>query len=178
VVDDELELIRRVRMGDKDAFAELLRPLVGAAARLAYGLLQDRCAVEDCVQEASMRAWLRIENLEIGRSFRPWFLGIVTNRCREELRGRWRSVVRFAIPLPDHGGRTDGGEDEWLAGADLRRALTALPHRQRETIVLHFYLDLPLEEVAATLGLGIPGVKSNVNRGLRRLRQALKAERL
>lgn len=177
MVDDELELIRRVRMGDKDAYAELLRPLLGAAARLAYGLLQDRCAAEDSVQEAAERAWRRIENLEVGRSFRPWFLGIVANRCREELRGRWRSVMRSATGVPEGGGRTGSAEDDWLAGADLRRALAALPHGQREAIVLHFYLDLPLEEVAATLGLHIAGVKARINRGLRRLRQALKAER-
>jgi RNA polymerase sigma-70 factor (ECF subfamily) len=170
VVDEELELIRRVRMGDMEAYAELLRPLLEVATRLAYGMLQDRCAAEDSVQEAAMRAWQRFGNLEPGRSFRPWFLGIVSNRCREALRGRWwSSVVREADP-DAHAAAHD---HDWLAGADLRRALAALPHGQRAAIVLHFYLDLPLEEVAATLGLRIAGVKARINRGLRRLREAL-----
>jgi RNA polymerase sigma-70 factor, ECF subfamily len=156
-----------------DAYAELLRPLLGAATRLAYGLLQDRWAAEDSVQEAAMRAWRRFGNLEDGRSFRPWFLGIVANRCREALRSRWWSVLR----MPEPGYRTREQEDEWLVGADLRRALAELPHGQRAAIVLHFYLDLPLEEVAASLDLGIAGVKARINRGLRRLRQALEAER-
>jgi RNA polymerase sigma-70 factor (ECF subfamily) len=173
VVDEERDLVRRVRTGDVDAYADLLRPLLGAASKLAYGLLQDRWAAEDCVQEAATRAWLRFGNLESDRSFRPWFLGIVANRCREALRSRWWSVLR----LPDPGYRARGQEDEWLAGVDLRRALAELPHGQRAAIVLHFYLDLPLEEVAATLGLGIAGVKARINRGLRRLRMALEAER-
>jgi RNA polymerase sigma-70 factor (ECF subfamily) len=156
-----------------DAYAELLRPLLGPATRLAYGLLQDRCAAEDSVQEAATRAWERFENLESGRSFRPWFLGIVANRCREALRSRWWSVIR----VPDPASRTWRDEDAWLAGADLRRALAGLPHGQRVAIVLHFYLDLPLEEVAATLGLEIAGVKARINRGLRRLRCALEPER-
>jgi RNA polymerase sigma-70 factor (ECF subfamily) len=172
-VDEERELVRRVRAGDEDAYAELLRPLLGVATKLAYGLLQDYWAAEDSVMEAAMKAWERFGNLERGRPFRPWFLGIVANRCREALRGRWWSVLR--VPEPGYPAREQ--EDEWLAGADLRRALAELPHGQRAAIVLHFYLDLPLEEVAATLGLGIAGVKARINRGLRRLRLALEPER-
>ncbi len=188
MVDEERELIHRVQMGDKVAYAELLRPLLGAATGLAFGLLQDRCAAEDCVQEAATRAWLRIGNLESGRSFRPWFSGIVIKRCQEARRSRWWwSQIRVSdlsrwtrghegdwLAGADSG--TEGDEDDWLAGADLRRALAELPEGQRAAIVLHFYLDLQLEEVAATLGIRIAGVKARINRGLRRLRQALEAE--
>src|SRR5262245_28441804 len=93
----ELELIQRARSGAEVAYAALLKPLLPEAARLAYGLLQDRCAAEDSVQEAALLGWLRIENLQAGRSFRPWFLGIVTNRCREVRRSRWWwSVTRLS----------------------------------------------------------------------------------
>lgn len=173
VLDEEAELIRRVGMGDSDAYAELLSPLLRVATGLAYGLLQDRRAAEDSVQEAATRAWRRLGNLESGRPFRPWFLGIVANRARETRRSRWWSVLR----VPDLSPPTWRDEDDWLAGADLRRALAELPHGQRAAIVLHFYLDLPLEEVAATLGLGMAGVKARINRGLRRLRKAMEAQR-
>jgi RNA polymerase sigma-70 factor (ECF subfamily) len=170
-------------MGVPNAYQELLDPLLVQAARLAYGMLQDRCAAEDSVQEAALLGWQRLENLEPGRSFRPWFLGIVANRCREALRSRWwRSVVR--VPDPGEWLHWSGpgeplgpNEADWLKGADLRRALARLPHGQKAAIVLHFYLDLPLEEVATTLGLSIAGVKARINRGLRWLRLALEAER-
>jgi len=179
VVDAEMELIGRVRTGDKDAYAELLRPLLGMASRLAYGLLQDRGAAEDSVWDAATKGWLKMANLEPGRSFRPWFLKIVTNCCRETRRGRWWLSMRptgdvFDIADPAAG----GGVDEWLAGADLRCALAALPHGQRTAIVLHFYLDLPLEEVSATLGLTLAGTKSRINRGLRRLRLVLRGQQV
>lgn len=167
----EAELIERARMGFELAYAELVTPLLPAAARFAYGLLHDRCDAEDSVQEAALLGWQRLANLEPGRSFRPWFLGIVANRCRERVRAHWWTVIR----MPDLGG-AGSHEGDWLQGADLRRALARLPHPQRAAIVLHFYLDLPLEEVAATLGLGIAGVKARINRGLRRLRVALAAE--
>jgi RNA polymerase sigma-70 factor, ECF subfamily len=166
----ELELIQRARMGVEVAYAALLGPLLPEAARLAYGLLQDRCAAEDSVQEAALRGWLRLENLQPGRSFRPWFLGIVANRCREVRRSRWWSVTLLSDRHPASGG-------DWLEGEDLRRALASLPHNQQAAIVLHFYVGLPLEEVASTLGIGIAGVKARINRGLRRLRVALAAAR-
>jgi RNA polymerase sigma-70 factor, ECF subfamily len=167
----EFELIQRARMGVEIAYAALLSPLLPEAARLAYGLLQDRCAAEDSVQEAALLGWLRLANLQAGRSFRPWFLGIVANRCREVRRSRWwRSVTWLSDQHPASGG-------DWLEGEDLRRALASLPHDQRVAIVLHFYVGLPLEEVASTLGIGIAGVKSRINRGLRRLRHKLEATR-
>jgi len=168
----EAALIARVRLGHELAYAELLAPLLPVAARLAYGLLQDRCAAEDCVQEAALRAWRRIENLEPGRSFRPWFLGIVANRCREARRSSWWLFSTW-LPVPDD---VPDVEIDWLRWADLRTAVGRLPHPLRVAIVLHFYLDQPLEEVADTLGLRIAGVKTRINQGLRRLRAALEAE--
>lgn len=168
---DEPELIRRVLDGVDLAYADLLAPFLPEAARLAYGLLQNRCAAEDSVQEAAILAWQRLANLQAGRPFRPWFLGIVVNRCREARRGRWWSVTRL---FDSHPGPS--GENEWLDGADLRRAVGALPHRLRTAIVLHFYLDLPIEEVAAVLDISVAGVKARINRGLRRLRLTLRDE--
>jgi RNA polymerase sigma-70 factor (ECF subfamily) len=172
----EAELIERVRMGLESAYRELLAPLLPQALRLAYGMLQDRSAAEDCVQEAALRAWRRIENLEPGRSFRPWFLGIVANRCRETRRSRW---WRSAIQVPRTGEKLEYLEAtsrDPLEGAELRGAVARLPHRLRVAIILHFYLDLPLEEVAATLGLRIAGVKTRINLGLRQLRVALETD--
>jgi RNA polymerase sigma factor (sigma-70 family) len=72
--------------------------------------------------------------------------------------------------LPDE---HPSSEPDWAVGADLRRALAALPHRLREVIVLRFYVGLSEKEVAATLGLSLAGVGSRINRALKRLRQAL-----
>jgi RNA polymerase sigma-70 factor (ECF subfamily) len=168
----EAELVRRALGGDAMAFADLLRPLVGPAARFAYGLLQDRGEAEDAVQEASLRAWSRMSTLHAGRPFSSWFLGIVANQCREARRRRWRSVLR----MPELGTSRSETVDTWLEGEELRKAVAALPANQRAAIVLHFLLDLPLAEVAAVLGVSVPGVKSRINRALKRLRPRLSAQ--
>jgi RNA polymerase sigma-70 factor (ECF subfamily) len=98
---------------------------------------------------------------------RPWFLAIVANQCRTMSRGRWWSVIRL-----EGIGRTAGTgfEDRILRGADLRTALRKLAPEQREVLVLRYYLDLPLEEVAAITGVPVGTVKSRINRGLAALR--------
>lgn len=81
-----MECIRRVRMGETDMFEDLLEPHLHAAARLTYGMLQDRTAAEDAVWEAARLAWQRLGNLHPGILFRSWFFSNVANCCRETRR--------------------------------------------------------------------------------------------
>jgi RNA polymerase sigma-70 factor, ECF subfamily len=169
---DDLERIERASRGDRAAYADLLHPLMADATRLAFGLLRDWSEGEDAVQEAAILAWQRLNTLRANSRFRRWFLRIVTNRCRERWRSRWWSETR----VPELRLQEWTDHDTWLAEDDLRRAVAALPHGQRAAILLHYYMDLSVKEVAATLGLSEAGVKSRLNRGLRRLRVALGAE--
>lgn len=163
-VDD---LVTRAKAGDRIAFDGLVGPLIDIGFRLAYGMLHDREAAEDVVQEASVKAWRRLGNLRPGTEPRPWFLAIVANQCRTAMRGRWWSVLRLEA-APRAAG--PGFEDRIVRGADLRAALRRLAPDQREALVLRYYLDLQLAEVAAIAGVPVGTIKSRVNRGLAALK--------
>jgi RNA polymerase sigma-70 factor (ECF subfamily) len=165
----EQALVARAKAGDAVAYERLLEPAVRSATRLAFAMLQDRSEAEDAFQESALRAWRRISNLREGSPFEPWFLGIVANQCRESRRGRWWQVIRVSDISPAQ----PGGEEAWLDGEDLRRAVMSLPYEQRVAVLLHFHLDLPLSEVAIALDISVSGVKSRINRGLKRLRPAM-----
>ncbi len=166
-LEADRELIDRAKAGDRLAFDDMVGPLVNQAFRLAFGMLHDRASSEDAVQEAAVRAWRKLSNLRPESPLRPWFLAIVANQCRTTLRSRWWSVIRVdQIETPG----SSGFEDRIVRGADLRAALRKLAADQREVLVLRYYLDLPLEEVASITGVPMGTVKSRINRGLAAMR--------
>lgn len=167
---DESELIKAARSGDGAAYAELLRPLYQGAFRLAYGLLHDIDEAEDAVQESAFKAWRKIGNLREGATLQPWFLAIVANHCRTVSRSRWWSVVkteppeREALPMD-------------IAGAiDMRRALMRLGYDERLLIVLRYYLDMPIDEIASTLGISPRAARTRVERAVNRLRPIVQVQ--
>ena len=160
------DLVRDAQRGDEAAFTSLLRPLLEPAYRLAAGMLQDRQLAEDAVQEAAVKAWRKINQLREGSEMRPWFLGIVANECRTTRRGRWWGVLK-ADPM-DRG--SDAPDDEAARGVDLRNALKRLRPEQRLVVVLYFYLDLPLEEIARIVDASFAAVRGRLYRGIRALR--------
>jgi RNA polymerase sigma-70 factor, ECF subfamily len=165
------ELVRAARAGDGGAFAELVRPQYRTAFRLAYGLLHDVDEAEDAVQEASFKAWRRLTNLRAGSPLRPWFLGIVANECRSVRRSKRWSTRAQAEPPEGMAEPADVA-----ASVDLRRSLARLGDDDRLVLVLRYYLDLPFDEIAATLGLTPTAARSRVDRAVRRLRPMLRLQ--
>ncbi len=173
VMEQRPSVMARAASGDPDAFASLIQPLLDPAYRLAAVILADRSAGEDAVQEASIKAWRKFAQFRgDAGALRSWFLSIVANECRMARRQRWWSVVRLAEP------RQSASLDEGALGSasDLRAALLRLSADERLPLVLHFYLDLPLEEVARTLGVSPAAAKSRIYRAAQRLRKDLTLE--
>ena len=136
-------------------------------------MLNDRSTAEDAVQEASIKAWRKLGQLRGDPgSLRSWFLSIVANECRMVRRQRWWWVVKVAEvrPLDKQAGQFDE------TASDLKSALLRLTPDERLPLVLHFYLDLPIEEVARTLGLSPAAAKSRIYRAARKLRSDLTLE--
>ena len=159
--------------GDDEAFEALIDPLVEPAIRLAYSMLGDRMAAEDATQEAITRAWRKLGQLRSGMPVRPWFLAIVVNQCRNVRRTRWFRFVRTkAIVELDH------DVEPAVETMDLARAMSRLPDRDRQALFLHFYLDLPIEEVAVALGTSAAAAKGRIYRACHRLRPSLLEEEI
>lgn len=161
----------RAVAGDEAAYAELVGPLVEPALRLAYSMLGDRSEAEDATQEALTSAWRKLGQLRPGMPVRPWFFAIVANRCRNMRRTRWFRLVR----LPDVFQPVASAEPP-VENLDLERAMARLPLKDRQALFLHFYLDLPVEEVAVALGTSTSAAKARIYRACHRLRPDLSEE--
>jgi RNA polymerase sigma-70 factor (ECF subfamily) len=173
VIEQRPQIMARAAQGDAQAFATLIEPLLDPAYRLAAVMLADRSTAEDAVQEASIKAWRKLGQLrgDLG-SLRSWFLSIVANECRMVRRQRWWSVTKLAEVSPI---RVVGDQFD-ATSTDLKTALLRLSAEERLPLVLFFYLDLPLEEVARTLGLSPSAAKSRIYRTARKLRSDLTLE--
>ena len=151
-------------------FERILAPHLTAAFHLAQAMLRDPHEAEDAVQEAAIKAWTKFHQFKPGTSFRAWYLAIVANHCRSTMRTPWWRLGRTAEP-PDLG--TGGLEELAVSRMDLARVLNGLSDDQRALLYLSFELDLPLQEIAAVLGVRPGTVKSRLHRLVGRLRAAM-----
>ena len=150
-------------------FDAVIGPHLDAGYRTALAILQNPDEAHDAVQESALKAWRKLHQLREGSPARPWFLAIVANHCRSERRTRWWSVIR----MPE----MDGVDHEvQTENIDIDRALATLPREDRLALFLYFYLDLPLEEVGAVLGVSPGGAKTRVYRAAKKLRPGLEMD--
>jgi RNA polymerase sigma factor (sigma-70 family) len=127
--------------------------------------------VDDILQEATLNAWRHRGALRRGSHIRPWFLAIVANQCRQAVRTRWWSVIRRP-ELNSMAGPDDRAIDDV---EDLRQGLRRLGDRDRVVLVLRYYLDLPFDDVAATLHISSQAARVRTHRALARLRPIVRS---
>ena len=140
--------------------------------RLAWIMLGDQPSAEDVVQEAFCDLYRRWDRLAEADSALYYVRSSVLNGCRSLLRRRAvrRRSVEYGLPEISPEAVVLHGEER----VELIRALGGLPDRQREALVLRFYLDLPDEEIARVMGIRQSTVRSNAHRGLAALARVLK----
>jgi RNA polymerase sigma-70 factor (sigma-E family) len=147
--------------------------------RLALLLVGDRASAEDVVQDVFTRLCARGRELDQDSAL-AYIRTAVVNGCRSVLRRRavaHRIALTRAAPWRE---AQESAEHTAMLAEDRRRvlaALAALPSRRREVLVLRFYLQLPVAEVAAMLGISEGSVKSAAARGLAALGRQLGEER-
>lgn len=174
---NESELIVRARRGDEAAYSLLVASHQEAAFRLAYLITGRADEAEDAAQVAFIRALDALDRFDESRPFRPWLLSITRNVARNRLRSaaRYVEAVRRAFAGSEELAATNPGGVEERAGQATRAdrlwaAVRELRPDDQEIIYLRYFLDAPVDEAAATLGIAPGTVKSRLSRALDRLR--------
>jgi RNA polymerase sigma-70 factor (ECF subfamily) len=169
---DQRGLVERARGGDHDAFAAVAGAALArldAAARL---ILRDRELARDAVQEALIRAWRDLPGLRDPDRFHAWLYRLTTNACLDIARKRKRRVQEVELtPLtePFIGDAPSGVAERELLDEALRR----LDPEWRAVVVLHYFVGMPLPEVASELGIPLGTAKSRLHRSLGVMRTTL-----
>jgi RNA polymerase sigma-70 factor (ECF subfamily) len=169
------DLVVRAREGDRDAFARLVAARISRLDAVARLITRDPERAKDAVQETFARAWRDLRGLRDPDRFDAWLRRLLANACIDELR-QIRSRA-FEVDLSELHHPTV--PDSAIAVADrdaLARGFRRLDPEERSLIVLYYYLDLPLPDVAAALRLPTGTAKSRLHRARASLRAALDAD--
>jgi RNA polymerase sigma-70 factor (ECF subfamily) len=174
----------RGRAARAEAFAGLVdRRTLDSAYRFATLMLGDRGEAEDVTHDAAVMAWRRFADLRDPDKFDAWFGRILVNACRDRLRARRRTPLSLDAGAPVFGDRTRPTGFDLLSSPDqsdafarrdaLATAIRTLSPDHREVVVLRYYVDLTVDQIAARTGTGAGTVKSRLHYALRYLRSAV-----
>lgn len=161
--------VEALRAGRPEVLAELLDRYGRELKGVAYLILRDDAAAEDVVADTLLAALDRGPTLRDPNALRPWLLRIATNLALGHRRRGARVIQIHLAPEPT----TSGGWSEADDRAALWQAVARLSPRMRAAVVLHYYGDLPVDGVAAALGVSPNTVKTQLKTALDRLRVAL-----
>ena len=153
----------------REEFVRLVREHGRSMFRAARALLDSDAAAEDAVGEAVLLAWQSFPRLRDPSAAKSWLLRICVNCACGQRRKTGREVALEGLEE-----RAAPERDEALS--DLWRAVCSLPRDQRLAVLLYYYEDMPVAEIARTLGIAQGTVKSRLGRGRDRLRQMLREE--
>jgi RNA polymerase sigma-70 factor (ECF subfamily) len=153
----------------------VFRAWYSSLVRMAEGMLRDRGAAEDVVQEAMLGLWRRWESFPINDSPQAYLFQATRNRALNHL--RHLKIRKESEPQLIASSATTAATDTQLAenaiDAALALALSELPERSREVFELSRTKGLKYTEIAETLGLSIKTVESHMGKALRLLREKL-----
>ena len=171
-MDQDAADVERVLAGDPEAFEPLVRRWQGPLLQLALRFCRDRGRAEDMVQEALLKVYRSLGQWRGESTLSTWLVAVATNAFRSHLRRRGGEPA-----VPEPADRASEPEDE--SGEPLRervrRAVTALPARYRDAIVLYYFHGLDVRAAAASLGCPEGTLKARLARGRRLLEPLLRA---
>lgn len=175
-------LVERIRQGDAQALGELYEQTVGRVYGLALRILRQPADAEEAAADVYTQVWDQADRFDARRGpVLAWLMIITRSRALD----RRRSLIKHSGQQTQHLNDDDATYSDseqatapdllqlMQTGSQVHRALAALPPAQRHAITLNFLEDLSHQAIAERLETPLGTVKSNIRRGLQRLRQLL-----
>jgi RNA polymerase sigma-70 factor (ECF subfamily) len=170
----ERSLVERAQRGDREAFTSLAFELSDRLFAVAHRILRDFDSAGDALQVTLLRIWKDLPGLKDPDLVEAWAYRILVRACHDALRKQRRQAPALHLLAVD-GAEADPAVS--IANREqLNRAFTRLPVEQRAAIVLQYYRDLTLPEIAEILQVPVGTVRSRLHYAKRALRAAVEAD--
>jgi RNA polymerase sigma-70 factor (ECF subfamily) len=170
-------LIEAVKKGDKNAAVWLYHRHVDRVNRICYRIVLDPSQVQDCVQEVWLKVFRNIERFQCSKSFTGWLNTVTANTAIDYYR-KWvrhennidSDEMKVVVTDENPGERKLDGE---LVEQRIREALEKVSSNQRAAFILRYFEEMPIAEIAETLGCTEGAVRTHIRRALLALRAKL-----
>ena len=169
------ELVRRAQRGDREAFAVLAAPLATRFLGVARRILRDLDLAQDATQQALIATWQDLPRLSDPSRFEAWSYRLLVRICYAEGRRKRRQAENLRL-LPVSPESADDSADSVIDREELEAGFRRLSIDHRTVLVLHHFLDLPLDRVAEILGIPVGTAHSRLHNAMRGLRAAIDAD--
>jgi RNA polymerase sigma-70 factor (ECF subfamily) len=171
----DAELIGKILAGEREVYAVLVTRYQDTMVRHAAGMVGDRDAAADLVQDTFVKAYTRLDTCDPDR-FAAWIFRILRNRCKDWLKNRRQQTAPLHDDAHAASERDDPGVelDRTELGRVVTAALMRLPPAQREAFLLKHVDGLSYEEMAERLDTGVSALKMRVMRAREALQEILK----
>lgn len=162
------DLVNQAIQGDREAFIRLIRDIENSLYNTAKSMLRKEEDVADAIQETILNAYKSVHTLREPRYFKTWLFRILINECNTMLSRRSLSTTYAEVPSEKR--EHSSPYDE----VDMREAVDRLEESKRIVVVLHYFEDLSLRQVADALNISESAVKMRLNRARQELYQKFK----
>jgi RNA polymerase sigma-70 factor (ECF subfamily) len=171
----DTDLVVRAQRGDMAAYAMVAGEIADRFLAVARRILRDRDLAEDATQQALLTIWQDLPQLRDPVRFEAWSYRLLVRACYAEGRRerRWAPNLRL-LPIEDS--TIDDGLAKVADRDQLERGFRLISIDHRAVVVLHHYLDKPLDEVARILEIPVGTAHSRLHHAMRALRAALDAD--
>ena len=171
----DTDLVTRAQHGDEEAFASLAVAVGDRLHAVAHRILRDLHLAEDATQQALLTIWRDLPQLRDPARFDAWSYRVLVRACYALGRRERNWTPHLRLLDSDEPMQTDGSSTV-IDRDQLERGFRRLSIDHRAVVVLHHYLDLPLERVADVLGVPPGTARSRLHYAMRLLRAALDAD--
>ncbi|MEK4075648.1 sigma-70 family RNA polymerase sigma factor [Paenibacillus sp. FSL M7-0656] len=162
------DLVNQAIQGDREAFIRLIRDIENSLYNTAKSMLRKEEDVADAIQETILNAYKSVHTLREARYFKTWLFRILINECNTMLSRRSLSTAYAEVPSEKR--EHSSPYDE----VDMREAVDHLEESKRIVVVLHYFEDLSLRQVADALNISESAVKMRLTRARQELYQKFK----
>ena len=171
----DTELVISAQQGDKEAFTSLAAALADRFLAVSHRILRDLSLAEDATQQALLTIWRDLPQLRDPVRFEAWSYRLLVRACYAEAgrSRRWSPNIRL---LPADEPMAVDGFSAVVDRDQLERGFQRLSLDQRTVLVMHHFMDMPLDLVADSLGIPVGTVASRLHYAMRGMRAALDAD--